>query len=165
WSDLRAIRDGRWKYILAPHAELYDLDRDPGELTNLIAREPARARAMRGGLEQRLRLEQESARSAAAAAAVPPDPLEKPGAAEYEKAAEKLPAYGPAYIAIVDSRLAMDDVAGALAEARKGEAAVPSEPRLFEREADILRRLHDLAGAARAQEKVVALAPSDALAK
>src|SRR5207247_8173623 len=89
----------------------------------------------------------------------------KAAAAEYEKAAEKLPAYGPAYIAIVDSRLAMDDVAGALAAARKGEAAVPSEPRLFEREADILRRGQDLAGAARAQEKAVALAPSDALAK
>ena len=30
WSDLRAVRDGRWKYILAPRPELYDLERDPG---------------------------------------------------------------------------------------------------------------------------------------
>src|SRR5207249_298705 len=83
WSDLRAIRDGRWKYILAPRAELYDLDRDPDELTNLVEREPARARALRGGLEQRLRLEKESARSAPAAAVVPPDLLEKLGALGY----------------------------------------------------------------------------------
>jgi choline-sulfatase len=248
WSDLRAVRDGRWKYILAPRAELYDLDRDPGELTNLAGNEPARARAMRAGLEKRLRAEQAAVRSAPAAASVPADLLEKlgalgyvsPGASpdpasrgadpkdkldeykllntemrqglialreqrqrdaaahfrtlarhgvdsfevhyyagrafaglkqwkeagvEYEKAVEKLPAYGPAYLAIVESRLATDDAAGALEWARKGEAAVSTEPRLFEREADILRQRGDAAGAARAQEKAAALAPNDALAK
>ncbi len=35
WSELRAIRDGRWKYIEAPEAELYDLESDPGETDNL----------------------------------------------------------------------------------------------------------------------------------
>ena len=248
WSDLRSVRDGRWKYILAPNAELYDLDRDPGELTNLVEREAARARAMRAGLDEQLRAERTSARSAPAAAAVPPDLLEKLGAlgyvspggpadaksagadpkdkleeyktlntemrqglialreqrpleaaghfrtlsghgvdsfevhyylgraltglkrwkdavAEYEAAAKKLPAYGPAYLAIVDSHVAMGDLPGALAAARRGQAAVPSEPRLLEREADILRRGGDRAAAARAQEKVVAMAPSDPLAK
>src|SRR5262249_21759532 len=29
WSELQAIVDGRWKYILAPRPELYDLARDP----------------------------------------------------------------------------------------------------------------------------------------
>jgi len=248
WSDLRAVRDGRWKYILAPDAELYDLDRDPGELTNLVDREPARARAMRAGLEQQLRAERASAGAASGSAAVPPELLEKLGAlgyvspggsgtpaaagadpkqkldeykllntemrqglialreqrpqdamrhfqalfahgvdsfevhyylgraltgvrrwkdaaAEYEQAAQKLPAYGPAYIAIVESHVAMGDLGGALAAAKRGQAAVPLEPRLFEREADILRRRGNLAGAASAQERVVALAPSDALAK
>jgi len=37
WSELRAMRTDGWKYILAPHPELYDLRRDPGELKNLIA--------------------------------------------------------------------------------------------------------------------------------
>ena len=62
WSDLRALRDGRWKYILAPRPELYDLERDPGERQNLADREPARARALRAGLEQRLRQEQTGVR-------------------------------------------------------------------------------------------------------
>jgi choline-sulfatase len=83
WSDLRTVRDGRWKYILAPRPELYDLDRDPGETQNLADAEPARARAMRAGLEQRLREEQTAVRSGSAAAAVPPDLLEKLGALGY----------------------------------------------------------------------------------
>ena len=29
WSDLRALRAGRYKVIDAPRPELYDLDRDP----------------------------------------------------------------------------------------------------------------------------------------
>ena len=86
WSDLRAVRDGRWKYILAPRPELYDLERDPGELRNLADDEPARARAMRAGLEQRLREEQTSARRETAAAAVPPDLLERLGALGYVSA-------------------------------------------------------------------------------
>ena len=32
WSDLRAWRDGRYKYIRAPRPELYDLVADPVEL-------------------------------------------------------------------------------------------------------------------------------------
>ncbi len=83
WSDLRAVRDGRWKYILAPRPELYDLDRDPKEMQNLADAEPARARAMRAGLEQQLRAEQVTARRDTAAAAIPPDLLEKLGALGY----------------------------------------------------------------------------------
>ena len=37
WSRLRAVREGRMKYIDAPVEELYDLQRDPGELSNLAA--------------------------------------------------------------------------------------------------------------------------------
>jgi arylsulfatase A-like enzyme/Tfp pilus assembly protein PilF len=84
WSDLRALRDGRWKYILAPRSELYDLDRDPGERDNLIDREPQRARAYRNGIEQRLRDEQLIlAKTAPETAAIPPDLLEKLGALGY----------------------------------------------------------------------------------
>src|SRR5262249_20752923 len=51
WSALRSIRDERWKYIDAPVPELYDLETDPGELTNLAAREPARTAALRRAFE------------------------------------------------------------------------------------------------------------------
>ena len=43
WSELRAMRTDDWKFILAPHPELYDLRRDPGELQNLIAQHPVEA--------------------------------------------------------------------------------------------------------------------------
>jgi len=43
WSELRAVRTDGWKFILAPHPELYDLHRDPGELQNLITKHPAEA--------------------------------------------------------------------------------------------------------------------------
>jgi tetratricopeptide (TPR) repeat protein len=36
WSDLRSVQDGRFKLILAPVPELYDLDRDPREEKNLV---------------------------------------------------------------------------------------------------------------------------------
>jgi choline-sulfatase len=43
WAPLRSIRRGGWKYIAAPQPELYDVEHDPGEMQNLVAREPARA--------------------------------------------------------------------------------------------------------------------------
>ncbi len=36
WSDLRSVQDGRFKLILAPVPELYDLGRDPAEEKNLV---------------------------------------------------------------------------------------------------------------------------------
>ncbi|MEO7135842.1 MAG: sulfatase-like hydrolase/transferase [Vicinamibacterales bacterium] len=46
WSPLRSIQDDRWKYIEAPEPELYDLATDPGEQTNLAARQSERSSAM-----------------------------------------------------------------------------------------------------------------------
>jgi arylsulfatase A-like enzyme/uncharacterized protein HemY len=39
WSELRSVQDGRFKLILAPVPELYDLDNDPGEAKNLATLE------------------------------------------------------------------------------------------------------------------------------
>ena len=41
WSDLRSVQDGRFKLILAPVPELYDLRADPGEARNLVYLEKA----------------------------------------------------------------------------------------------------------------------------
>jgi arylsulfatase A-like enzyme/Tfp pilus assembly protein PilF len=43
WSELRAMRTDTWKFILAPHPELYNLEHDPGETQNLIPNHPAEA--------------------------------------------------------------------------------------------------------------------------
>jgi choline-sulfatase len=84
WSDLRSVRDGRWKFIRAPRSELYDLDRDPGEQHNLIQDEPARARALQAALDRHLRSE-ELATSAGAAKSgdVPAELVEKLSALGY----------------------------------------------------------------------------------
>ena len=83
WSDLRSIRDRRWKFILAPKPELYDLARDPGELHNLVDDEPARARALRAGLERHLRDDAAGSARAAQAGDVPIDLIERLGALGY----------------------------------------------------------------------------------
>ena len=50
WAPLRSLRVGRWKFIEAPEPELYDLSVDPDERNNVIAREAARAQALRRAL-------------------------------------------------------------------------------------------------------------------
>jgi arylsulfatase A-like enzyme/cytochrome c-type biogenesis protein CcmH/NrfG len=71
WSDLQAVGDGRYKFILAPERELYDLQDDPGETQNLASANPQRADALERALRD---LQTRSSRSAAAAAPRPVDP-------------------------------------------------------------------------------------------
>ncbi len=51
WAELRGIRTNHWKYIRAPRPELYDLDRDPGELTNVIQQHAAEAQRLEAQLK------------------------------------------------------------------------------------------------------------------
>ena len=83
WSDLRALREGRFKYIAAPRPELFDLKEDPGELRNLALASPAKAEALRAALARRLEVERTTAAAPAAAAAIPPELLEQLGALGY----------------------------------------------------------------------------------
>ena len=50
WSSLASIRVRNMKYIEAPRPELYELDRDPGELNNLAAARPAVVSALQSKL-------------------------------------------------------------------------------------------------------------------
>jgi arylsulfatase A-like enzyme/Flp pilus assembly protein TadD len=81
WSDLRAIRRGKWKYIQAPRPELYDLESDPMELENLAAEQPDLVRGMRGALGEEL--DRERAAGAEGAGSVPQELLDKLGALGY----------------------------------------------------------------------------------
>ncbi len=50
WAELRSMRTTRWKYIRAPKPELYDLVRDPGETSNVIASHSAEAQDLEAKL-------------------------------------------------------------------------------------------------------------------
>jgi arylsulfatase A-like enzyme len=50
-----AVRKGRWKYTISPELgvqELYDLERDPGELDDVSAEEPGISESLKGDLER-----------------------------------------------------------------------------------------------------------------
>src|SRR5260221_1322202 len=99
WSDLHAVRDGRWKYILAPKPELYDLESDQDELKNLADTEPARARALRSTLVAqafpgRRSLGEGGGSAAPGASGLSADALERLGAPGYAVARMEL---GEAY--------------------------------------------------------------------
>ena len=52
WSELRSVRTARWHFIEAPREELYDLEKDPGETTNVASREPQAVESLRASLAQ-----------------------------------------------------------------------------------------------------------------
>ena len=54
WSPLYSLTDARYRFVLAPKPELYDLERDPEERQNLAAARPRVAAAMREALEARI---------------------------------------------------------------------------------------------------------------
>ena len=66
WSELRAVRSGRYKFVLAPRPELYDLQSDPAEKNNLI-----QVRAATAGTLARSLSELVAGTTRAAAAATP----------------------------------------------------------------------------------------------
>lgn len=50
WAPLRSVRQNDYKYIEAPKPELYNLRSDPGEKINILDKNPAEARRLRGEL-------------------------------------------------------------------------------------------------------------------
>ncbi|HJS59707.1 MAG TPA: sulfatase-like hydrolase/transferase [Vicinamibacteria bacterium] len=54
WSELVTIQDERFKLIRAPRPELYDVQRDPGERSDLAAAEGRQVEVLRGALEEML---------------------------------------------------------------------------------------------------------------
>jgi arylsulfatase A-like enzyme len=54
WAPVRTLRIGQWKFIAAPREELYDLERDPRELSNLLRTNSAEATTLRAELSKLL---------------------------------------------------------------------------------------------------------------
>jgi arylsulfatase A-like enzyme len=54
WAPLRTLRIGQWKFIDAPRAELYNLEKDPRELTNILRANSAEATTLRAELSKLL---------------------------------------------------------------------------------------------------------------
>jgi choline-sulfatase len=76
WSPLHAATDGRWRLIVAPRPELYDLADDPGETKNIFGQRPEEARRLR----QAVAAEEAKGRTAPAA----------PGASEFSDSLRSL---------------------------------------------------------------------------
>jgi choline-sulfatase len=70
WSPLRGLRDERHRYIESPSPELFDVRRDPRELSNLAAKEAELAASLRAAL-----LQAESAVSSAGASGSAAQPM------------------------------------------------------------------------------------------
>ena len=70
WSPLRAIRHRGFKLIDAPRPELYSLEADPGEQTNLAAAEPVKLGELRRLLRQAIALPAAASETLADAEAV-----------------------------------------------------------------------------------------------
>jgi tetratricopeptide (TPR) repeat protein len=82
WSDLRVLREGTWKYVLAPRPELYDLASDPHEQRNMVGEQPKRAAALRAMLGKLLDKERRMG-STASTGSLPADLRERLGALGY----------------------------------------------------------------------------------
>ena len=54
WAALRTLRIGQWKFVGAPREELYDLEKDPGELSNILRANSAEATTLRTELSKLL---------------------------------------------------------------------------------------------------------------
>jgi arylsulfatase A-like enzyme/Flp pilus assembly protein TadD len=73
WSDLRAMRTGRFKLIAAPRPELYDLQDDPAEQRDLFTQREALGQRMLDRLRERERRFGPSTGSHAQAVDIDPD--------------------------------------------------------------------------------------------
>ena len=91
WSELRAWRDGRYKYIRAPRPELYDLEADPGETRNLAGTSPRGRIAALGRRSTRSLCGWATRRAGAARIRRPPSGCARSDTCRARKAAARAP--------------------------------------------------------------------------
>jgi tetratricopeptide (TPR) repeat protein len=76
WSELTSLTTDRFKYIQAPHPELYDLTKDPQELRNVYGESATLAAALREQLTD-IERRYSSTQTAAVGPPLPPETVEK----------------------------------------------------------------------------------------
>lgn len=79
WSPLRTLRIGQFKFIDAPRAELYDLAKDPRELTNILRTNAAEVTTLRSELTKLLARYPSSAKPAPTDTSATPSALQSLG--------------------------------------------------------------------------------------
>ena len=52
WAPLRALRSGPWKFIAAPKAELFNLEHDAAEQTNIVSAQESVVRSLAQGVDR-----------------------------------------------------------------------------------------------------------------
>ena len=87
WSPLGALREGRFKVILAPRPELYDLETDPNESVNLYQQRPDLAASM----TERLRTLSQPSQASGASVPVDADTRARLAALGYVAASARAP--------------------------------------------------------------------------
>jgi tetratricopeptide (TPR) repeat protein len=165
WSELRSWRDGRYKYIRAPRAELYDLDADPGETHDLAREQPRQAAALEAALARA-----SAGRDAMARAARPDaETAERLRALGYVQGAEPARASGLDPKDRVDVARAIAGATGPFKDYAQAAAAyaalarrAPEVPVVNLRLADALLRSGRSAEAIAYYERVIAGAPQAA---
>ena len=123
WAPLYAWRTARFKFIKAPHPELYDLQSDPSERTNRVAEQGARVSELSSQLEMALRQPTPSA----PAHSVDPETAERLRALGYVSGGR---AARPAGAALRDPK----DGVRFLPRLNRGMSAARTEPELAIRE-------------------------------
>ena len=89
WAPLRSLRKGKYKFIAAPKAELYDLEMDPHEQNNLLHRRSAVAAELNNQLNE---VVARYAPVAPAPPGIPPETLTRLESIGYLAAANPAPA-------------------------------------------------------------------------
>jgi arylsulfatase A-like enzyme/cytochrome c-type biogenesis protein CcmH/NrfG len=114
WAPLRSIRSGTWKFISAPTPELFDLEHDAGEQTNVAARETTIAQQ----LDQRVN--RYSPPSLAANASASPDVAERLRALGYSSGSGSANRNPQSALSRRDPKT-MRDLAAKIAQVTSGE--------------------------------------------
>jgi choline-sulfatase len=171
WSPLFALTDERYRYVLAPRPELYDLAADRAERTNIEQSKSAVASAMRGALDGIV-----AGRGVQAPATVTATDLERFQSLGYIGSASNMPAAAGSG-RLIDPK----DEIGVLERYREGvelrgdgrlaEAAaafrqvvrdVPTMVDVWSQLGQTLARMGDIPGASDALSRAVALRPDSA---